>query len=57
MLKQSSRTQQTQQPSTQQIRMLVQQIQMAVQAGYLNQQVIQRLTLDTFTKRSKKKKI
>lgn len=30
---------QTQQPSTQQLRMLVQQIQMAVQAGYLNHQV------------------
>lgn len=28
-----------QQPSTQQLRMLVQQIQMAVQAGYLNHQV------------------
>lgn len=28
------------QPSTQQLRMLVQQIQMAVQAGYLNHQVI-----------------
>lgn len=27
------------QPSTQQLRMLVQQIQMAVQAGYLNHQV------------------
>lgn len=33
---------QTQQPSTQQLRMLVQQIQMAVQAGYLNHQVIMR---------------
>ncbi|KAL1116327.1 hypothetical protein AAG570_005822 [Ranatra chinensis] len=37
---QSSRTQQTQQPSAQQLRMLVQQIQMAVQAGYLNQQIL-----------------
>lgn len=37
----SSRALQPQsQPSTQQLRMLVQQIQMAVQAGYLNHQVI-----------------
>lgn len=28
------------QPSTQQLRMLVQQIQMAVQAGYLNHQIL-----------------
>lgn len=36
----SSRNLQPQsQPSTQQLRMLVQQIQMAVQAGYLNHQV------------------
>lgn len=28
------------QPSTQQLRMLVQQIQMAVQAGYLNNQIL-----------------
>lgn len=31
---------QSSQPSTQQLRMLVQQIQMAVQAGYLNQQIL-----------------
>lgn len=30
----------TGQPSTQQLRMLVQQIQMAVQAGYLNHQIL-----------------
>lgn len=37
---QASRQQQTtQQPSTQQLRMLVQQIQTAVHAGYLQQQV------------------
>lgn len=30
----------TVQPSTQQLRMLVQQIQMAVQAGYLNHQIL-----------------
>lgn len=35
----SSLQAQTTQPSTQQLRMLVQQIQMAVQAGYLNHQV------------------
>lgn len=32
--------QSTGQPSTQQLRMLVQQIQMAVQAGYLNHQIL-----------------
>ncbi|XP_066909422.1 protein Gawky isoform X2 [Halyomorpha halys] len=37
---QSSRTQQTQQPSAQQLRMLVQQIQMAVQTGYLSPQIL-----------------
>lgn len=31
---------QSSQPSTQQLRMLVQQIQMAVHAGYLNQQIL-----------------
>lgn len=37
----ASRSLQTQsQPSTQQLRMLVQQIQMAVQAGYLNHQIL-----------------
>lgn len=33
-------TQAAGQPSTQQLRMLVQQIQMAVQAGYLNHQIL-----------------
>ncbi|XP_014240799.1 protein Gawky [Cimex lectularius] len=37
---QSSRTQQTQQPTAQQLRMLVQQIQMAVQNGYLTPQIL-----------------
>ncbi|KAK9508797.1 hypothetical protein O3M35_006267 [Rhynocoris fuscipes] len=37
---QSSRTQPTQQPSPQQLRMLVQQIQMAVQSGYLSPQIL-----------------
>ncbi|XP_049826803.1 protein Gawky isoform X2 [Aethina tumida] len=36
----SGRTLQQNQPSTQQLRMLVQQIQMAVQAGYLNHQIL-----------------
>uniref|UniRef100_A0A0A9Y428 Protein Gawky n=1 Tax=Lygus hesperus TaxID=30085 RepID=A0A0A9Y428_LYGHE len=36
----SSRAQQTQQPSPQQLRMLVQQIQMAVQSGFLSPQIL-----------------
>ncbi|XP_046663317.1 protein Gawky isoform X1 [Homalodisca vitripennis] len=37
---QTTRTQQPNQPSAHQLRMLVQQIQMAVQAGYLNHQIL-----------------
>lgn len=50
------RPMQPQGPSTQQLRMLVQQIQMAVQAGYLNHQVLN-LVCITCTSMTKKKKI